>query len=307
MSITKGKTPSDRSEDVPVGSEVRFKNAGRRQFDAVQLYLRDIESNPLLTAKEELYYGRLVQEGDESARKKMIICNLRLVVKISRRYLNRGLCLGDLIEEGNLGLIHSVQKFDPERGFRFSTYATWWIRQSIERGLMNQSRTIRLPIHISKALNSCLRARAKLAQKLGKKPSLQQLAFDMGKSENEVQQLLRHTDYTTSLDFQVGDSDTKVMDFVSTKDVKGPDEVTMSNDIANAVDTWLGQLEDKQQEVIVRRFGLHGHDNSTLEQVGKDLHITRERVRQIQLDALKRLRRIMEIEGGSRELFLQSS
>ena len=307
MSGVNGKTPSDRPNASKVGSAYRFSNAGSRQFDTVQLYLKDIESNPLLTAKEELYYGRLVKQGDELARKKMITCNLRLVVKISRRYLNRGLSLSDLIEEGNLGLIHAVEKFDPERGFRFSTYATWWIRQSVERGLMNQARTIRLPIHISKALNSCLRARAKLGQKLGAKPTLQQLANEMGKSENEIQHLLRHTDYTTSLDFQIGDSDTQVMDLVSIKTVKGPDEVTMTNDIANAVDTWLDQLEAKQQEVIVRRFGLHGHDNSTLEQVGKDLHITRERVRQIQLDALKRLRRILEMDGASKELLMQSS
>ncbi|MGB1309563.1 MAG: RNA polymerase sigma factor RpoS [Leucothrix sp.] len=301
------KTPSDRPSERQGVSEQRFSSTGKRQFDALQLYLKDIESNPLLTAKEELYYGRLVQQNDDLARKKMITSNLRLVVKIARRYLNRGLSLSDLIEEGNLGLIHAVEKFDPERGFRFSTYATWWIRQSIERGLMNQSRTIRLPIHVSKALNSCLRTRAKLGQKLGKQPSLQQLAEAMGKSENEIQHLLRHTDYITSLDYQIGDSETQVMDFVSTKTVKGPDEVAMNNDISHAVDTWLGQLETKQQEVIVRRFGLHGHDHSTLEQVGKELQITRERVRQIQLDALKRLRRILEMEGGSSELFLQSS
>ena len=307
MSGVKGKTPTDRPSESKVASKYQFRNVGKRKFDAVQLYLKDIESNPLLTAKEEIFYGRLVQQGDDSARKKMITCNLRLVVKISRRYLNRGLSLSDLIEEGNLGLIHAVEKYDPERGFRFSTYATWWIRQSIERGLMNQARTIRLPIHISKAVSGCLRARAKLSQRLGAKPSLRQLAEEMGKSENDVQHLLRHTEYTTSLDYQVGDSDTKVMDFVSTKTVKGPDEVTMNKDISNAVDNWLNQLEFKQQEVIVRRFGLHGHDNSTLEQVGKDLHITRERVRQIQLDALKRLRRILETDGGSKELFLQTS
>ena len=283
------------------------KNARMQPFDSLQIYLKEIEKNELLTAEQELYYGRLVQQNDKSARKKMITCNLRLVVNISRRYINRGLSLGDLIEEGNLGLIHAVGKFDPDRGFRFSTYATWWIRQSIERGLMNQARTIRLPIHISKAVNSCLRVRAKLAQKLGSKPSLQQLAQAMGKSEDDVQHLLRHTDYTTSLDFQLGDSNTQAMDFIAIKEVQGPDEVTINNDVSNAVDTWLNQLETKQQAVIVRRFGLHGHDNSTLEQVGKDLHITRERVRQIQIDALKRLRRIMENEGGSKELFLQGS
>lgn len=306
MSGVNGKTPSDKPSNTNVSSERRFSNTRKRQFDTVQLYLKDIESNALLSATEELYYGRLVKHGDELARKKMITCNLRLVVKISRRYFNRGLSLSDLIEEGNLGLIHAVEKFDPERGFRFSTYATWWIRQSIERGLMNQSRTIRLPIHINKALNSCLRTRAKLGQRLGAQPSLKQLAKEMDKSESEVQQLLRHTEYTTSLDFQVGDSETQVMDFVSAENVKGPAEVMMNNDTAKALDTWLDKLEEKQQAVIVRRFGLHGHDNSTLEQVGKDLHITRERVRQIQLDALKRLRRILEIEGGSRELFLQS-
>jgi len=306
MTGVNGKTPSDRPSGSKISSEARFSNVGKRQFDSVQLYLRDIESNPLLNAKEELHYGRLVKRGDELARKKMITCNLRLVVKISRRYFNRGLSLSDLIEEGNLGLIHAVEKFDPERGFRFSTYATWWIRQSIERGLMNQSRTIRLPIHINKALNGCLRTRAKLGQRLGAKPSLGQLAAEMDKSEHEVQQLLRHTEYTTSLDFQVGDSGTQVMDFVSAKNVKDPAEVVIDDDTAKALDTWLAQLETKQQEVIVRRFGLHGHDNSTLEQVGKDLQITRERVRQIQLDALKRLRRILEMDGGSRELFLQS-
>ena len=178
MSGVNGKTPSDRPAKSWVGSETRLKNVGKRNYDAIQLYLKDIEANPLLSPKEELYYGRLVKKGDELARKKMIVCNLRLVVKISRRYLNRGLSLSDLIEEGNLGLIHAVEKFDPERGFRFSTYATWWIRQSIERGLMNQARTIRLPIHISKALNGCLRTQAKLGQKLGAKPSLQQLAAE---------------------------------------------------------------------------------------------------------------------------------
>lgn len=309
MSGVNGKTPSAES-----GSRFRpslgkrFVAGAKRQQDAVNLYLRDIETNPLLSAQEEIYYGRLVCKGDESARKKMITCNLRLVVKISRRYLGRGLGLLDLIEEGNLGLIHAVEKFDPEKGFRFSTYATWWIRQSVERGLMNQSRTIRLPIHINKALNGCLKKRAQLGQKLGSEPSLRQLSKEMGKSENEVQHLLRHTEHITSLDLTIGDSHgSSIMDFISTDTVKRPDEEAMSVDVSNSVEAWLSQLESKQQAVIVRRFGLHGHDNATLEQVGEELQITRERVRQIQLDALKRLRRILEMEGGSRELYLQSS
>ena len=309
MSGVNGKTPSAESVTrFRSGLGKQFVTGGKRQQDAVNLYLRDIEKNPLLSASEEIHYGRLVKKGDESARKKMITCNLRLVVKISRRYLGRGLGLLDLIEEGNLGLIHAVEKFDPEKGFRFSTYATWWIRQNIERGLMNHSRTIRLPIHINKALNGCLKKRAQLGQKLGTEPSLHQLADEMGKTENEVQHLLRHTEHTTSLDFTIGDgNDTSIMDFVSADSVKRPDEEVMSVDVSNSIEAWLGQLDAKQQEVIVRRFGLHGHDISTLERVGEELEITRERVRQIQLDALKRLRRILEMEGGSRELYLQSS
>lgn len=286
----------------------RFVVGAKRQQDAVSLYLRDIEENPLLSAQEEVHYGRLVHMGDELARKKMITCNLRLVVKISRRYIGRGLGLLDLIEEGNLGLIHAVEKFDPEKGFRFSTYATWWIRQSIERGLMNQSRTIRLPIHINKALNSCLKKRAQLGQKLGSEPSLSQLSSEMGKSENEVQHLLRHAENVTSLDLTIGDSDgSSLMDYISTDTVKRPDEEVINVDVSKSMNAWLDQLESKQQAVIVRRFGLHGHDNATLEQVGEELQLTRERVRQIQLDALKRLRRILEMEGGSQELYLQSS
>lgn len=309
MSGVKGKTPSAESGvRFRSGLGNRFAAGAKQQQDAVNLYLKDIEANPLLSAQEEVYYGRLVLKGDEAARKKMITCNLRLVVKISRRYLGRGLSLLDLIEEGNLGLIHAVEKFDPEKGFRFSTYATWWIRQNIERGLMNQSRTIRLPIHINKALNGCLKKRAQLGQKLGSEPSLQQLANEMGKTEDEVQHLLRHTEHTTSLDYTIGEgNESSIMDFVSADTVKRPDEETMTDDICHAIEAWLGQLDVKQQEVIVRRFGLHGHDSATLEQVGEALHITRERVRQIQLDALKRLRRILEMEGGSRELYLQSS
>jgi RNA polymerase nonessential primary-like sigma factor len=307
MTGVNGTTPSAAS--ITATRSLGARKVGLRpQLDPINYYLKDIESNALLTAEEEIHYGRLVRKGDLIARKKMIVCNLRLVVKMARRYLNRGLALSDLIEEGNLGLIHAVEKFDPERGFRFSTYATWWIRQSIDRGLMNQSRTIRLPIHINKALNSCLKMRAELSQELGVEPSLHELACKVGKPEKEVNQLLRHTDHITSLDFQIGDgNDSSIMDFVSSETIKGPAESAISNDMSNAINKWLSKLDDNQQAVLARRFGLRGHDTATLEQVGLELGLTRERVRQIQLDALGRLRRIMEVEGGTREIYLQTA
>ncbi len=278
-----------------------------KELDAIQLYLKEIEYSKLLTPEEEIHYGRLAREGDEEGRTKMIVCNLRLVVKISRRYMNRGLALPDLIEEGNLGLIHAVEKFDPERGFRFSTYATWWIRQNIERALMNQTRTIRLPIHINKELNAYLRKSRELMQINGDEPTVAEVAKALGKPVERMRKLLKFNERTGSLDVTVGkDSDSPLVNFVSEQSTPEPDDVIRGEDINNSVENWLYQLEPKQQEVIVRRFGLHGHDNATLEQVGKELNLTRERVRQIQMEALKRLRRIMENEGLSGDSFLVS-
>jgi RNA polymerase nonessential primary-like sigma factor len=277
----------------------------KREMDAIQLYLKEIEYSPLLSPAEEVKYGRLARKGDEKGRTKMIVCNLRLVVKISRRYMNRGLALPDLIEEGNLGLIHAVEKFDPERGFRFSTYATWWIRQNIERALMNQTRTIRLPIHINKELNAYLRKSRDLMQKNGIEPSVQDVAEALDKPVERVRKLLKFSERTGSLDVTIGkDSDSPLVNFISEPSAPEPEELIRDQDINDSVENWLYQLEPKQQEVIVRRFGLHGHDNATLEQVGKELGLTRERVRQIQMEALKRLRRIMENEGLSGESFL---
>lgn len=274
-------------------------------IDATQMYLREIEFSPLLTPEEEVLYGRLARDGDDFGRKKMITCNLRLVVKIARRYMGRGLPLPDLIEEGNLGLIHAVEKFDPERGFRFSTYATWWIRQNIERALMNQTRTIRLPIHVNKELNVYLRKVREMTQKLGYEPSLQEVAEVLDKPVETLRKLLDFNERITSLDVTVGkDSDSPLVDFVSAETGDEPDSRLEDEDITQSVDSWLCQLEFKQKEVIVRRFGLHGHERATLEQVGEALGLTRERVRQIQMDALKRLRRILENKGLSGESLL---
>jgi len=266
------------------------------QLDATRLYLNEIGASKLLTAEEEVYYARLAQKGDAAARRKMIECNLRLVVKIARRYMNRGLALLDLIEEGNLGLIRAVEKFDPERGFRFSTYATWWIRQTIERAIMNQTRTIRLPIHVVKEINSYLRAARKLAQNLDHEPSAEEIA-DLSDGPRG-QRMLGLNERTTSVDTPYGkDADKPLLDTIADEKADDPTTLLQTDGINAHLDEWLAKLNDKQREVVERRFGLHGYENATLEQVANELGVTRERVRQIQMDALKRLRNILENEG----------
>ncbi|SKA82961.1 RNA polymerase, sigma 38 subunit, RpoS [Thiothrix eikelboomii] len=303
---------NDESEDLlsidssEVLAEPHVERASSStERDAAQLYLREIEFSPLLTPEEEIHYGRLARSGDELGRKKMITCNLRLVVKIARRYLGRGLSLPDLIEEGNLGLIHAVEKFDPERGFRFSTYATWWIRQNIERALMNQTRTIRLPIHVNKELNAYMRKLREMTQQLGREPSLPEMAEALGRPIDSLRKLLSFNEHVSSLDTPVGkDGDSPLVDFVPMEEEREPAAVLEDEDISHSVENWINQLDTKQKDVIVRRFGLHGYERSTLEQVGEELGLTRERVRQIQMDALKRLRRILENKGLSSESLL---
>ncbi len=268
--------------------------------DATRLYLNEIGFSPLLSAEEEVYFSRLAQKGVESARQRMIESNLRLVVKIARRYMNRGLALLDLIEEGNLGLIRAVEKFDPERGFRFSTYATWWIRQTIERAIMNQTRTIRLPIHVVKEINVYLRAARKLAQSLDHEPSAEEIADLLDKPLDEVERMLGLNERVASVDSPIGyDSDKSLLDAIPDENNPDPSELLADDDVYANLELWLTQLNDKQRDVVERRFGLHGHKISTLEEVGNEIGVTRERVRQIQMDALKRLREILENEGFS--------
>ena len=242
--------------------EEKVQDDLQKNLDATQLYLGEIGFSPLLTAEEEVFFSRKSLKGCEKSRNRMIESNLRLVVKISRRYNNRGLALLDLIEEGNLGLIRAVEKFDPERGFRFSTYATWWIRQTIERAIMNQTRTIRLPIHIVKELNVYLRtARQPLS----------------------------------------GDNEKALLDVIADDDSVGPDYRVQNEDLSNSIVGWLNELNTKQREVLARRFGLLGYEPSTLENVGAEIGLTRERVRQIQVEALKRLKDLLGSQGLSVE------
>lgn len=276
-------------------------------LDPTQLYLNEIGFVPLLTADEEKHFARLTQRGDEAARKRMIESNLRLVVKIARRYLHRGMNLLDLIEEGNLGLMRAVEKFDPERGFRFSTYATWWIRQTIERAIMNQARTIRLPIHVVKDLNGCLRAARELTQQLDHEPTTTEIADRVDKPAKEVARLLGLNERVSSVDVPLGpDSDASLVETIADDGGRDPSEQLQEDTVHDSVAQWLSQLTDKQREVVVRRFGLLGHDSSTLEEVGQEIGLTRERVRQIQVEALKRLRRVLERQGLSADALLQS-
>jgi len=276
------------------------------QLDATRLYLSEIGYSALLTAEEEVYYSRLSKKGDELGRKKMIECNLRLVVKIARRYLNRGLALLDLIEEGNLGLIRAVEKFDPERGFRFSTYATWWIRQTIERAIMNQTRTIRLPIHVVKEINIYLRAARHLAQTLDHEPSPEEIAELLDKPIDDVKRMLGLNERIASVDTPMGrDSDNSLLDAIPDENNTDPVLLLQDDDVRGNIVTWLNQLTDKQREVVERRFGLSGHDVATLEEVGASIGVTRERVRQIQIEALRKLREILEKEGYSGDALLK--
>jgi len=273
-------------------------------LDPTRKYLDEIGISPLLSADEEKYYARLAQSGDEPARQRMIESNLRLVVKISRRYLNRGLPLLDLIEEGNLGLIHAVKKFDPERGFRFSTYATWWIRQTIERAIMNQSRTVRLPIHIIKDINTCLRAARRLRQEGTNEPTTVDVANYLQRDVAGVERLMGlHLRVTLRAGPADEDGSTPV-DLLRAKRDAEPSRCAQKEAVNDIVDHWVCELNEKQRAVVERRFGLHGYRRATLEQVGHEIGVTRERVRQIQLDALKNLRTMMENDGISSDVIL---
>lgn len=273
-----------------------------KNLDATQLYLGEIGFSPLLTAEEEVYFARRALKGCEASRKRMIVSNLRLVVKIARRYNNRGLALLDLIEEGNLGLIRAVEKFDPERGFRFSTYATWWIRQTIERAIMNQTRTIRLPIHVVKELNVYLRCARELSQKLDHEPTAEEIAHELDKPVDEVSRMLRLNERITSVDTPIGgENDKALLDILADQNEFGPEEDLQDSDMKSNIVKWLEELNPKQREVLARRFGLLGYEPSTLEDVGAEIGLTRERVRQIQVEALRRLRDMLSHQGLSLE------
>lgn len=295
--LTKSKPESKETENSIPEPKARERE---QSHDPTQIYLKEIGFSPLLTAKEEVLYGRLVRKGDPAARKKMIESNLRLVVKIARHYYNRGLEFSDLIEEGNLGLLRAVEKFDPERGFRFSTYATWWIRQTIERAIMNQTRTIRLPIHVLRELNMYLSTARELMKSQDHEPSYHEIADELDRPIEDVKNMMELNEHMVSLDMQVSNENAPgkpLVEAIADKNAADPADLLASEFLHESLEKCLGELNEKQREVLCRRFGLGGYERQTLEEVGHAVGLTRERVRQIQMSALKALREILEKHG----------
>ena len=266
--------------------------------DATRLYLKEIGVTPLLSAQEEVHYSRRALLGDASSRKRMIESNLRLVVKIARRYVNRGLALLDLVEEGNLGLIHAVEKFDPEKGFRFSTYATWWIRQNIERALMNQTRTIRLPVHVVKELRGLLKAQRELSHDSCREPSIEAIATRAQRNPADVKRVMAFNEKLVAADAPATpESDRSLLDGLADRNERSPGVVYQREQMQACLRASLQELSAKHREVLARRFGLNGYDSDTLENVGHEIGLTRERVRQIQIEALGQLKNNLGREG----------
>lgn len=302
----------DDDDEILSDAEEKDKKSAKKKLikqssDPTQAYLNEIGFSPLLTAEEEIYFSRLVQKGDAKARAKMVESNLRLVVKIARRYYNRGMEFLDLIEEGNLGLLHAVEKFDPERGFRFSTYATWWIRQTIERAIMNQTRTIRLPIHVLRELNTYLTAARNLMKNQDREPTYQEIADAVNKPVADVQAMMELNERMVSLDSVIGNDSsssgtTKTLgDTLSDKNKNDPMDLLADEHLSEQLEACLGELNEKQRAILCRRFGLGGYERETLEEVGAALGFTRERVRQLQMGALKALRELMIRKGMTGE------
>jgi RNA polymerase nonessential primary-like sigma factor len=270
--------------------------------DSLQRYLLDIRKHPLFTAEEELAVSRRAKAGDFKARQLMIERNLRLVVSIAKTYAGRGVALADLIEEGNLGLIHAISKFEPDRGFRFSTYASWWIRQNVERALVQQGRTVRLPLHVIREVSSVLKARTHLEQAAAAQArngvTHEDVAILTGFSIDKVADLLAMSDRPISLDSPVeSDSSESLGDFVADDAAVNPEVSTQGHETTRLLDMWLRSLTNREREIVEARFGLHARDEVTLEDLAERLHLTRERVRQIQQESLQKLRRMIQRDG----------
>lgn len=271
-------------EEIPIVELERFD-------DAIKIYLRDIQRTPLLNSTTEKELARKIEKGDGAARNKMIESNLRLVVKIAKRYMNRGLPFLDLIEEGNLGLIKSVERFNLAKECRFSTYATWWIRQSIERALINQSRTIRLPVHVSDNIGRMIRVTRKLSQELNREPDIEEIAEAMKSKVHHVQRLMTLLRHTCSIEAPIGEgNDFALIDTLEDSSMVSPTNLHENINIFELISRHFNELSENEQKILTLRFGLDDNDPQTLDTIGQQFGVTRERIRQIEAKCLDKLR-----------------
>ena len=260
--------------------------------DSVRMYLREIGKVPLLSAEEETQLAKRVVAGDTVAKKRLAEANLRLVVSIAKKYIGRGLSLLDLIQEGNTGLLRAVEKFDYRKGYKFSTYATWWIRQAITRAIADHARTIRIPVHMVETINKMIRVQRQLVQELGREPTIDEVAKEMGVVREKVEHIMKISQETVSLESPVGEEeDSKLGDFIEDKESLSPEEVTIRSMMRGDVDTFLQFLSPREQKILKMRFGLESGRTHTLEEVGKEFGVTRERIRQIEAKALQKLKK----------------
>lgn len=302
--IASDEQPELWSADLPEYA-VEPRKIDKGTPDLIEQYYKEIRISPLLTKEEEIYYARRLQQGDVEARHKMIQCNLRLVVRIAKRYIKSGIPILDLIEEGNLGLMRAVEKFDPEKGFRFSTYGAWWIQQTIERAIMNQSRTVRVPIHVVKKVNACMRKSRELTHTLDREPKPCDIADAMHRELGDIEQMLSLNERTISMDGPQSDAlDRSLLEALHDNHEYDPLDKFSKLDLKENMERWLECLSAKHREVVIRRYGLQGHDVTTLDQTGLDIGLTRERVRQLQSEALKQLKKLIERDGENENTLL---
>ena len=282
-------------DEGPTRAELEDDDIPNLSDDSVRMYLREIGRIPLLSAKEEIKLAKRIALGDALSKKQLIEANLRLVVSIGKKYIGRGLGLLDLIQEGNTGLIRAVEKFDYTKGYKFSTYATWWIRQAITRAIADQARTIRIPVHMIETINKLIRTQRQLLQDLGREPSPAEIAAEMGIEEDKVNHIIKISQETVSLEAPVGDEqDSQLSDFLEDKDSRTPEESAMYQLMKGHVGELLAELSPREQKILKMRFGLDDGRAHTLEEVGQEFGVTRERIRQIEAKALKKLEKHQE-------------
>ncbi|HSE60904.1 MAG TPA: RNA polymerase sigma factor RpoD [Candidatus Saccharimonadales bacterium] len=290
-------TPDDFEEEEEWHEDEEATTAGSYlddiSDDSVRLYLREIGKIPLLTPEEELALAQKVKAGDKNAKDKMAEANMRLVVSIAKRYSGRGLDFLDLIQEGNTGLLRAVEKFDPDKGFKFSTYATWWIRQAITRAIADQARTIRIPVHMVETINKLLRTQRRMTQELNREPTIEELAHEMEMEPEKIEYVMKIKQDITSLDANVrdDDDDSVLGDFIEDEDAQSPEESATTQLLKEQVKDMLSVLTEREQKILKMRFGLEDGKSHTLEEVGQEFSVTRERIRQIEAKALSKLRK----------------